>query len=417
MNNNKYIVVKFGGTSLATVSLIKKAAKKIINIMDETKAKVITVVSAMGHNTDQIINIFDQIEIKNDREYANAVATGEQLSASLMTKAIQLYNYKSISLTGWQVPIQTSNHYVNASILTINKTKILEYCNNNIIPVITGFQGINNNNEITTLGRGGTDTSAVAIACAVQADMCIIYTDVDGIYTADPRIITKAKLLDHTTYEETLENAYAGSQIMHGRSIFLAMKYNIPLLVKCTFNEKSGTEISNKNNENIIKHNNIKREGDMEQEIINYVTCSKQDAQVTLTKLDNITNTQIFKILNDNNINIDMIVQNNHNNSLTFTVSRNYVERTIEKISAIFNDITIYSNSEVAKISIIGAGMQTHCGVAYRFFSVLDNNKVTAQAITTSEIKISALINEQAAEKVVQELHEEFNLDKINNKI
>ncbi len=401
------IVQKFGGTSVGDIEKITNVAKRVI----ETKRrgnKVVVVVSAMGKTTDQLITMAREIS-KNpsDREMDMLVSTGEQISVSLLAMAIHALGEKAISLTGGQVGILTDKVHTKARILEINADKMRQELEEDKIVVVAGFQGVTLKNEITTLGRGGSDTTAVALAAALKADLCEIYTDVDGVYTADPRIVKNARKLNEITHEEMLELASLGAKVLHARSVEFANKYGVPLCVRSSYNTSEGTYI-------------VKEVDAMEEPVIRGVTTDTSEAKITILRVPDQPGVaaRLFAKVAQKNINIDMIIQNvseHGHTDISFTLNRNDIPRItplLEELVAELEASEVSINESIGKLSVVGIGMRSHCGVASRMFSTLAKANINISMISTSEIKISCVINEEDAAKAAQVLHDEFELDK-----
>ncbi len=403
----KIIVLKFGGTSVGTVDRIKNVAN-IITSYIKKKYKVIVVSSAMSGVTNELIRKSEKISNDFDvQELDVLLSTGEQIACSLLAGRLRHLGYSSRSWLSWQIPIITSGDYNSSRIININKNKIHKYLKSNGIPIITGFQGINNKNRITTLGRGGSDTSAIMVAKFFKANKCIIYTDVDGIMTTDPRVFNKAKKIKVISYEEMLEMSSLGSKVMQSSSVQEARLNRIDVDVKSSFQNKSGTLITKR--KNIINN-----------KIITGVSSTKNDAKITLIGVKDKPGiaASIFKPLSDNNINVDMVVQNISSNGketdLTFTIKSGDVNKTrkLIKLNKKINFKKMKVDKDVSKVSIIGVGMITTPGVTYRMFQALSEKKINIMVISTSEIKISVLISKRHLVKAVATLHKEFRLNK-----
>lgn len=409
------IVQKFGGTSVGDIARIKNVSLKVKAELDK-KNKVIVVVSAMSGVTNQLVDYCNQVSnLTNDDsliEYDSIVATGEQITCGLLALQLQSMGYKARSFLGWQIPIKTDNVHSKARIEEIDGEFLLKTLQEYDVFVIAGFQGINDSNQrISTLGRGGSDTSAVAIAAAVKADLCDIYTDVDGVYTTDPRITDKAQKLKKVTYEEMLEMAYSGSKVLQTRSVAMAMAHNVRVRVLSSFgeaNENSGTILVN-NNEEI-----------MERRLITGISYSKNDIRITLANMPDHPglSATIFGALAQKEVNVDMIVQNISADGkfidITFTTSKEELERAKIAIESIksevkYSDLKIDDN--IAKISVIGVGMISHSGVAHTMFKTLADKGINLLLISTSEIKISVLIAKEYGELAVRVLHDAYQLD------
>ena len=403
----KIIVLKFGGTSVGTVDRIKNVAN-IITSYIKKKYKVIVVSSAMSGVTNDLIRKSEKISNDFDvQELDVLLSTGEQIACSLLAGRLRHLGYTSRSWLAWQIPIITSGDYNSSRIININKNKIYKYLNSNGIPIITGFQGINNKSRVTTLGRGGSDTSAIMVAKFFKANKCIIYTDVDGVMTTDPRVFNKAKKIKVISYEEMLEMSSLGSKVMQSSSVQEARLNRIDVDVKSSFQNKSGTLITKR--KNIINN-----------KIITGVSSTKNDAKITLIGVKDKPGiaASIFKPLSDNNINVDMVVQNISSNGketdLTFTIKSGDVNKTrkLIKLNKKINFKKMKVDKDVSKVSIIGVGMITTPGVTYRMFQALSEKKINIMVISTSEIKISVLISKRHLVKAVAALHKEFKLNK-----
>ena len=399
------IVQKFGGTSVADISRIKSVAEKVKSEVDRGHS-VVVVVSAMAGVTNMLDGYCKEFDDRfNLREYDVVVSAGEQITSGLLSIALQNISIKSRSLLGWQVPIITKESHSKARIDSIDSLKILSSLNEGEVVVVPGFQGVNKDGNITTLGRGGSDISAVAIAVSINADRCDIYTDVDGVYTSDPRIVPEAKKIDKITYEEMLEMASLGAKVLQTRSVELAMKFNIPLRVLSSFTGTQGTLICSE-------------EAVMEKEIVSGITHSIDEAKITLVSVDDRPGiaATIFDTLSDDNINVDMIVQNvaeDGSTDLTFTVSK--VDLLLAKNAVENNqDIKwrkILTDDNVSKVSVIGVGMKSNVGVAKTMFKALAEKNINIEVISTSEIKVSVLIKEKFTKEAVRCLHSAFGLD------
>ena len=403
----KIIVLKFGGTSVGTVDRIKNVAN-IITSYIKKKYKVIVVSSAMSGVTNDLIRKSEKISNDFDvQELDVLLSTGEQIACSLLAGRLRHLGYNSRSWLAWQIPIITSGDYNSSRIININKNKIYKYLKSNGIPIITGFQGINNKSRVTTLGRGGSDTSAIMVAKFFKANKCIIYTDVDGVMTTDPRVFNKAKKIKVISYEEMLEMSSLGSKVMQSSSVQEARLNRIDVDVKSSFQNKSGTLITKR--KNIINN-----------KIITGVSSTKNDAKITLIGVKDKPGiaASIFKPLSDNNINVDMVVQNISSNGketdLTFTIKSADVNKTrkLIKLNKKIYFKIMKVDKDVSKVSIIGVGMVTTPGVTYRMFQALSEKKINIMVISTSEIKISVLISKKHLVKAVAALHKEFSLNK-----
>ena len=405
------IVQKFGGTSVGDIERIKNVAKKV-QAEIELGNRVVVVVSAMSGVTNQLVDYCNQVSKLQDdsslAEYDSITATGEQVTCGLLALQLQSIGYKARSFLGWQVPVKTDNVYSKARIEDIDGSAILKAIEIYDVVVVAGFQGIDpKNNRVTTLGRGGSDTSAVAIAAAIKADRCDIYTDVEGVYTTDPRITDKARKLNKVSYEEMLEMAYSGSKVLQTRSVAMAMAHNVRVQVLSTFSNNPGTILVN--NEEI-----------MERRLVTGISYSKNDVRITLVAMPDHPglSSAIFGALAAKEINIDMIVQNVSADSksvdITFTTPREELERAKTAIESIKNEVNyakMLVDDNIAKISVIGVGMVSHSGVAHTMFKTLADKGINILLISTSEIKISVLINKEYGELAVRILHTAYGLD------
>ncbi len=397
--------MKFGGTSVANLNRIKKVAQIIKKKLINKNQKALVVLSAMSGVTNNLVEEFSRLQIDiNDPEYDSILSTGEQYSSSLMSLVLSKSGLKSRSLLGWQIPIETDSNYSRARIKKINSKRILELFRKFDVLIVAGFQGISDDDRITTLGRGGSDTSAVALATSVKADLCEIYTDVEGIFTSDPRIVRSAKKIKNITYEEILEMSSSGSKVLHPRSVELAMKYGIKIHVRSTFSEKLGTMV-------------VKEEKKLEKEIVTGISVSDNEANVSLKGIPDKPGIagEIFSLLSEANINVDMIVQNITDDgryaSLTFTVpvedcSRSVVVLKNSKMK--FKQIKFDKN--ICKVSIVGVGMKSNVGVAKTMFETLAKNNINIKVISTSEIKISVLIDSSKKRIALNALHKAYKL-------
>ena len=413
------IVRKYGGTSLDSISKIKNIAETTKKSINEGK-KIVLVVSAMGKSTDELLNKAKMLSNHpNIRELDLLMSSGEIVSSALMSIALQELGLKAISLTGFQAGIDTNSTFGEAQIVSIDNKRINNEINNGQIVVIAGFQGYNENFEITTLGRGGSDTTAVALAVSLKADICEVYTDVKGIFTADPRIVKNAKKIDYLSYEDMLELANYGAK-MHPRSIELGLHYNMPIIIKSSFESGTGTIICN-----MEKLNNLQKRGIIVNKITenrNKVTGVTSEGNISKITLHDIPDkpgiaAKVFKPLSDAGINVDVIVQNisrNHKTDLTFTVNNEDLTHALNivqnKSIKNINYENITSGSNYAKISIIGTGIQNSPGYAAKFFEALFESKVNIEMITTSDIRITCLINEKDINKAVNKVHDVFGL-------
>ncbi len=402
----KIVVLKFGGTSVGTIERIKKVSEIVKNYVKK-KYSVIVVSSAMSGSTNELIKKSKKISNNfSDAEYDVLVSSGEQVSCSLIAGRLLHLGLKSRSWTAWQIPIFTENKHKFSRINQINKSKLLNYLKSGGVPIITGFQGVNRSERITTIGRGGSDSTAIVLAKVFKADKCIIFTDVDGIFTTDPNKLKSAKKIRVISYEEMLEMASLGAKVMQPESIQDARLNRINVEVKSSFKKKSGTLITKR--KNIIKN-----------QIITGISSTQNDAKVTLVGVKDKPGiaASIFKPLSKNSINVDMVVQNISANGretdLTFTIKNDDLNKTkkIVNENKNINFKKLIFDKNVSKISIIGVGMVTTPGVTFRMFQALANQKINIQVISTSEIKISVLIDKKNIKKAISALHKEFKLD------
>ena len=410
------IVMKFGGTSMAGIERIRAVARRVVREV-EFGNEVAVVVSAMAGETDRLIGFCREASPLYDRrEYDVVVASGEQVTSGLLAIALHALGVRARSWLGWQLPIGTSDAHASARIGAIDAEKLLAAMRDGEVAVIPGFQGMSDEGRITTLGRGGSDTSAVAVAAAVKADRCDIYTDVDGVYTTDPRIVPKARKLNHVTYEEMLELASVGAKVLQTRSVGLAMKERVRVQVLSSFDEPGddptpGTMIVDESEIEGAK---------MERQLITGIAHDKNEAKVTLTAVPDRPGAVagIFSPLADASINVDMIVQNvahdTGSTDVTFTVPAAELARVLDVLeqnrAAIGYEKLVHDTS-VAKISVVGVGMRSHAGVAAQMFKALADRSINVLAITTSEIKVSVLIHEDYTELAVRVLHTAYGLD------
>lgn len=402
------IVQKFGGSSVANPDRIKNVAKRVVSYRKKGYDLVV-VVSALGDTTDELIDLANQINMHpEEREMDMLLSTGEQISCALLAMAIHKLGCNAISFTGGQVGILTDNTHTKARIVKIDSDRIKQELKNKKIVIVAGFQGISDKKDITTLGRGGSDLTAVALAKSLNADTCEIYTDVEGIYTTDPRIEPKAKKLSYITYDEMLEMASLGAQVMQARSIEVAKKYNVIIHVRSSFNDREGTMIVNQKDK-------------LEGAVITGITLNKNEAKITLRDVPDKPGVaaKIFKEISNKGINVDMIVQNiskTKTTDLSFTVPKADAQKTLrvgKKISKFINAGEVLKDVEIARVSIVGVGMKSHTGIAAKMFEALAEHKINIEMISTSEISISCIIKKNLGEQAVKVLHEKFGLDKI----
>ena len=403
----KLIVKKFGGTSVADAERIEAVAD---NIESEILMgnKVTVVLSAMGDSTDELIKLAKEINPEPDlREYDALVSTGEQISVALLAMALLKRGIKGKSYTAYQLGIKTNSSHSRARILDVEVSKITSELNEGFVPVITGFQGMNESGDITTLGRGGSDTTGVALAAALDADECQIYTDVDGIFTTDPRVYDKARLLKQVSFEEMLELSSSGAKVLQLRAVEYASKFNLPIRVLSSFNEGEGTLVQ--------EEKNI-----MERPIVSGISSIDSEAKLTIRGVPDIPGVaaKILSPISDAGIEVDVIVQNigaDNTTDFTFTVNKDdtkQAEEILKKTSTTLGGGLIDVDDDIAKISIVGRGMRAHAGVASKMFQALAKSEINISMITTSEIKISVVIKKSEMTKAVASLHDAFDLDK-----
>jgi aspartate kinase len=406
------IVAKFGGTSVADLDRIRAVAQRVKREYDAGHQMAV-VVSAMAGVTNDLVALTREAHALHDaREYDVVVSTGEQVTAGLLAICLQEQGVPARSWLGWQVPIRTSDAHARARIASIDIDEMERRFSDGQVCVLAGFQGIGPDNRITTLGRGGSDTTAVALAAALKADRCDIYTDVDGVYTSDPRIVTRARKLSKVTYEEMLEMASLGAKVLQTRSVELAMNHRVPVQVLSSFDDAVGSERPGTlvvDEEDIVEH-----------EIVSGVTYSRDEAKITLVQVSDRPGVAaaIFGPLADANVNVDMIVQNvsedGTSTDMTFTVTRGDLDRAIEILTARQEELgftSLVPDANVVKVSVVGVGMRSHAGVAQRMFSALAERGINIQVISTSEIKISVLISEEFTELALRALHTAYGLD------
>ena len=398
------IVQKFGGSSVADAERVNNVASRVVETA-RTGNGVVVVVSAQGDTTDDLIE--KAVEINpgaSKREMDMLLSSGEQISIALLAMAIEKLSHPVISLTGWQAGFNTNAVYSNARIGRIDTERVQSELDRGNIVVVAGFQGINKYDDITTLGRGGSDTSAVALAAALNADKCEIYTDVDGVYTADPRIVPNARKLAEITYDEMLELASLGANVLHNRSVEMAKKYNVKLEVKSSFEKVEGTVVKEATN--------------VEKMLIRGVTRDNDVARIAVIGVDNIPGIafRIFSALAKEDINVDMILQSvgrNGKKDSAFTVTKSNIDKTlavIDDLKGVLNYESVNSRDDLSKVSIVGAGMVTNPGVAAKMFEALFAADINIHMIATSEIKVSVLIKAANAERAVQVIHDKFNI-------
>jgi aspartate kinase len=401
------VVQKFGGTSVANIDKIKNVAAKVIREREAGNG-VVVVLSAMSGETDRLIALAHQaVELPNEREYDALISTGEQVTVTLLSMILNSMGYPAKSFLGFQVKFLTDNSHKKARILKVSTEIIKSELKKGTVAVIAGFQGVDTQNNITTLGRGGSDTSAVALAAVLNADRCDIYTDVDGVYTTDPNICSKARRLDRISYDEMLEMAMTGAKVLQPRSVEMAKKYDVPVYVKSTFSDEGGTLVT-------------KEDKDMEREVLSGITYDRDQAKITVVHVPDKPGvaSKLFTPLSEHNIMVDMIIQNaslEGFTDLTFTVSKKDLaeaQKIIEETAQAIGAKKVEVDDQVSKVSIIGVGMASHAGVAAKMFSALASEGINIMMISTSEIKISCVIQRKYTELAVMVLHDAFGLEK-----
>ena len=399
------VVQKYGGTSVGTIEKIRNVAQRVAQTHDDGN-DVVVIVSAMAGETNKLVDMANAMcEFPSEREYDVLVSTGEQVTIALLSMCLQSMGYKAKSYLGHQIPIITDSASSKARIKEIGQDNIRQDLAGGSIVVVAGFQGIDAEGNITTMGRGGSDTSAVAVAAALKADVCEIYTDVDGVYTTDPRIVENASKIEKISYDEMLEMASLGAKVLQIRSVEFAKKYGVVIHVRSSFNDNPGTLV-------------VKEDSDMETVLVSGVTYSKDEAKISVQQIPDKPGiaASIFTPLSEANISVDVILQNLSTKGLTdltFTVPRSeykkalkIVEETAQKIDA----AGVISDSKVAKVSIVGVGMRSHSGIASKMFNTLANEGINIQMISTSEIKVSCVIDDKYAELAIRVLHDAFEL-------
>ncbi len=401
------IVMKFGGTSVGDCERIKNVARRVKAEVDRGN-EVAVVVSAMSGVTNQLVDYCKRIAPLHDaREYDAVVATGEQVTSGLLAMALQALDVPARSWSGWQIPIRTDGAHGKARIEAIETAELERRMASGQVAVVAGFQGIGPDSRVTTLGRGGSDTSAVALAAAVKADRCDIYTDVDGVYTTDPRIVAKARKLDKITYEEMLELASLGAKVLQTRSVEMAMKYRVRVQVLSSFVDAPGTLVCDE--DEIV-----------EKELVSGIAYSRDEAKITLVRVADRPGVAaaIFGPLTDANINVDMIVQNvsedGKHTDMTFTVAKSDLDRAVKVLNEKTEDLNyqrLVPDSNVVKVSVIGMGMRSHAGVAQKMFKTLAVKSINIQVTSTSEIKLSVILAEEYTELALRALHTAYGLD------
>ena len=405
------VVQKYGGTSMGSIERIRNVAKRVAKTYDEGNDLVV-VVSAMSGETNKLVALANEMcEFPSEREYDVMVATGEQVSMSLLAMALQSMGYKAKSYCGFQLPIITDSSFSKARIEEIDDKRVREDLKNGVIVVVAGFQGIDRQGNLTTLGRGGSDTSAVAVAAAMKADVCEIYTDVDGVYTTDPRIVPEASKLEKISYDEMLEMASLGSKVLQIRSVEFAKKYDVVVHVRSSFNDNPGTLVT-------------KEDAEMEAVLVSGITYNKDEAKISVLRVPDRPGiaAKLFSPLSEANITVDMIIQNvSHDglNDMTFTVPKSdfkKAQKIVQETAVAIGAGSVTSDENIAKVSIIGVGMRSHSGVACKMFETLSKEGINILMISTSEIKISCIIEMKYSELAIRVLHEAFGLDKLSVK-
>jgi aspartate kinase len=400
------IVQKYGGTSVGTIERIHRVADRVAHTQREGN-QVVVVLSAMSGETDRLLKLAHEVTtVPDDRELDMLLSTGERITIALLSMELRGRGINARSFTGRQVGIMTDSAHTKARIARVTADRIKEALKQGVIPVVAGFQGINEQSDVTTLGRGGSDLSAVALAAALKADRCVIFTDVDGVYTADPNIVPAAKRIGKIAYEEMLEMASLGAKVLQTRSVEFAAKFNVPVEVNSSFKEGKGTLVT-------------KEDTDMEAAAVSGVTGDRNQAKITIVGVPDKPGiaARIFGPVAEAQINVDMIIQNMSQAALTdlsFTVPRADLKKAVPLIQAVAKDIEAKSVSvteAIAKVSLIGVGMRSHSGVAAKMFEVLSREGINIMMISTSEIKISCVIDEKYLELAMRSLHSAFDLD------
>ncbi len=401
------VVQKYGGTSVGTIDRIRNVARRVAKTYDDGN-DVVVIVSAMSGETNKLVALANEMcEFPSEREYDVLVATGEQVTIALLSMCLQSMGYKAKSYMGHQIPILTDSAFSKARIEKIDDKKIREDLKNGTIIVVAGFQGVDKEGNVTTLGRGGSDTSAVAVAAGLKADVCEIYTDVDGVYTTDPRIVPDASKMEKISYEEMLELASLGSKVLQIRSVEFAKKYGVVVHVRSSFNDNPGTLV-------------MKEDADMEAVLVSGISYNKDEAKISVFRVPDKPGiaAQLFSPLSHANITVDMIIQNvSHEGytDLTFTVPKADFKKALKIVEESAKDIGasgVASDESIAKVSIVGVGMRSHSGVASKMFQTLSQEGINIQMISTSEIKVSCIVDAKYTELAVRVLHDAFGLAK-----
>ncbi|MDI7259515.1 MAG: aspartate kinase [Thermodesulfobacteriota bacterium] len=402
------VVQKYGGTSIGDIERIKNVARRVLNTRNQGH-RVVVVVSAMAGETDKLIRLAQQVTPDPDeRELDVLVSTGEQVSIALLAMTLKSMGCDAKSYLGFQIKIATDSAYGKARITGIESERMLEDLTNGRVVVVAGFQGVDESDNITTLGRGGSDTTAVAVAAAVKADVCEIYTDVDGVYTTDPNVCPKARKLSRVSYDEMLEMASLGAKVLQIRSVEFAKKYDVPIHVRSSFNDNPGTIV-------------CKEEKEMERVVVSGVTYNKNEAKIEVMRVPDIPGVaaKLFKPIADANIVVDMIIQTSSTEKgcadVAFTVPKTDFSKALQIVKEVVKGIggkEVLSDENIAKVSIVGVGMRSHSNVATQMFGALAKEGINIQMISTSEIKISCIIDSKYTELAVRALHDAFELDK-----
>ncbi|WP_303721374.1 aspartate kinase [Malonomonas rubra] len=402
------VVQKYGGTSVGTVEKIRNVAKRVAKTFDDGN-DVVVIVSAMAGETNRLVALADDMcEFPSEREYDVLVSTGEQVTIALLSMCLQSMGYNAKSYLGSQIPVVTDSAHSRARIKNIDDKKIREDLKSGTIIIVAGFQGIDEHGNVTTLGRGGSDTSAVAVAAALKADVCEIYTDVDGVYTTDPRMVPEAAKIEKISYEEMLEMASLGAKVLQIRSVEFAKKYNVVIHVRSSFDDKPGTLV-------------MKEDQEMETVLVSGIAYNKDEAKISIFGVPDQPGiaAQIFTPLGEAGITVDMIIQNvSHEGKtdMTFTVPKTDCKKAlkiVEEVAPKINASGMKHTEDIAKISVIGVGMRSHAGIAQKMFETLSKEGINIEMISTSEIKISCVIAAKYTELAVRVLHEAFGLNKL----